>query len=166
MSTTTITPTIQPPLPGANVRALAPTLNVAQARSELGCTEREVRALCEDRRFGITWSWDIAGRSAGFRELRMLRAAVEAFRDGRKCEISEHLVYAQLFVSRGNKPFVIAPQISRALTCTDSHTTQLVAEGSLPQMRGTNMRAGRDGAAVVAWNIMIAFLRERRMPRD
>ena len=92
-----------------------------------------------------------------------MRAALEAYRDGKKFSLTEWQVLALLFPARGEKPFVIAPEFSMAMTCNDMHTTNLVREKSLPQMRETKMRAGRNGAAVIAWSVVIAFLRERRL---
>ncbi len=110
----------------------------------------------------IDWAWNIAGKDAISREVRVLalcltnRAARFGFEDALYSIFPEQR--SKLF----RKPTLAATFLARRLSCTAPHTLNLIADKLLLAVPKTR-RAGRNGSPAVLWSSVVKFFEERRI---
>ena len=151
----------RPPLSLERTRAL---VGVDTVISELvSYNEDEVLALIFDE-WVLGPAWNIARRGATKRVLRVLMRCVRHFKTtGSRAqrEFSTAQIVS-LVLPEHAKPFFTGPELQQALNCKSSHIINLLAEGSLQKMPGTDWRPGRGGSPTITRDSVIAFLTERQ----
>ena len=129
--------------------------------------EDEVLALIFDH-WCLGPAWNIASKDATKRELRVLMAGVRHFKalgekSDSKFTITEDRAHALIFPGgRLQRPFFSGLELQQAFNCKSSHIINLLAEGSLKKMPGTTWHPGRGGSPVIARDVAIKFLKDRR----
>ena len=129
--------------------------------------EDEVLALIFDH-WCLGPAWNIASKDATKRELRVLMAGVRHFKalgekSDSKFTITEDRAHALIFPGgRLQRPFFSGLELQQAFNCKSSHIINLLEEGSLKKMPGTTWHPGRGGSPVIARDVAIKFLKDRR----
>ena len=122
--------------------------------------EDEILALIFDH-WLLGPAWNIASQKATKRELRVLMLCVRHFKTtGKRLKIAGN--FAAMILPPHTKPFFTGQELQRAFNCKSSHIINLLAEGSLEKMPGTDWRPGRGGSPVIARMSVMEFLKARQ----
>ena len=127
--------------------------------------EDEVLALIFDH-WCLGPAWNIASKDATKRELRVLMAGVRHFKalgekSDSKFTITEARANAFIFPPH-TKPFFSGLELQQAFNCKSAHIINLLEEGTLKKMPGTTWHPGRGGSPVIARDVAVKFLKDRR----
>lgn len=146
--------------PGIRVELRRPTANLACARAILDLDEIKIKALSDQ---GVFPTWNIARATdpASHSERRFLTRALRDFAEGRPITRDQDfivtLLYGQWKIGISGKDFC------RAWNCDSGHMINLVRDGTLQLVEGSDYGRGRGRSPEIAWGSAVNFLRERRV---
>lgn len=154
-------PVVAPPrLPGTGRR---PLMSMNAAMGELDLDEDDVLVLIDEG--SLLWAWDIAGKGAGSRTVRVLTESIEDLVYSRKRpytdDESEWLRVASLVFP--DKPVIVTYELARSLNCGRQLAVNLVHTRQLKTVPGTRIRSGPCGSAQIVTASAKEWLRKRRM---
>lgn len=172
----------QQPLPGKMPASFEPLATISAARiltfrhgsdslslKDFGYDEEDIMADIEQGSF--EWCFDIAAKKSIRREVRLYPPCVEQRvmqLQNPKWRVRSFLfdeVLRALFPNRNpRKPWVTSsPDVRLAFVCSPDLITDLIDEKELRQVKGTDYRRGRNGAALIEWESVKAFLEGRKL---
>ena len=139
-----------------------PTVNLACARAILDIDNVKIKELSER---GVFPAWNIArGHPAAMAarvEWRFLARDLRNYVECRPITGDEDfittLMYGRKSVSISGKNF------SRSWNCDSGHTCNLIRDGTLQVVKGSEFGRGRGLTALIQWSSAIAFLKDRRI---
>ena len=135
-----------------------PTVDLAGARGISGISENVLKVMIESRE--IPWAWNIASKTSGRLERRILTACAFDAREGEKRELTLDQVLRILY---GNeRAFLTGKQFYRAWNCDEGLFFKLVEEGSIEV--ATKWRRGPGGSPNLTWAAAVRFARQRKLP--
>ncbi len=153
-----------------------PTMSTETVRGVLDMTTDEVIAFCQ---FGNLWAWDVASPHAD-PCYRFLTRSVSAWTRETAREQLEDTDSAPVVtpataeeaiadllsrlpspVSTENRPWITGPELRRLLNVERTHLLDLVREGVLSQLPGTQFRKGPGGYPLIARASVEIFLKQR-----
>lgn len=149
-----------------------PKLNRAlvdlQAAANLAGEDNDESDILDDLTRGpldpyrIDWAWDIAGKNAEKREVRVLALCVQ----NRSARFSFDDVLYTIFPEQSTKlfrkPTLNTRRLANRLGCTKTHVNNLIDDFLLDIVPGSR-GVGRNGSAAILWTSIRAFLEERRI---
>jgi hypothetical protein len=157
-------PSFQPTLP-MRIAHRIPLMTVDAAKGRLELDEDAVMALVELG--SIEWAFNIARDGAKRREVRLLNVSVEhaqaVLTGGQPIAQPVDLDGVMALMFGPYKAWLTSRAIRIAWNCGADHVIQLIEEGTLKRFPKSSYRAGRGGAAVVAWETVKEFLEDRRI---
>ena len=142
-----------------------PTCDLACARALLDLHENEIKDLAEQ---GIFPTWNISRLVApesdegGTRsERRFLTRALRDWAEGRPVTRDEDFIIRLLYGKE--KPFILGKYFCQAWNCDSGHMINLVVDGTLKIVKGTDYGQGRGCTPCITWASALAFLKDRRI---
>jgi hypothetical protein len=129
----------------------------------LDLDEDDVLVLIDEG--ALLWAWDIAGKGAERRALRVLTESVEDLVYSRKRpytdDESEWLRVASLVFS--DKPVIVTCDLARSLNCGRQFAMNLVHARQFRLVPRSSIRRGPNGSAQIVTASAKEWLRKRRM---
>ena len=139
-----------------------PTVDLACARAILDLHENEIKLLAEQ---GIFPAWNIARvhpATHGSRtERRFLTRALRDLADSKPVTRDEDFIQRLLYGRE--KPFILGKYFCMAWNCDSGHCINLVQDGTLAIVKGTDYGQGRGCTPCITWSSAMKFLKDRRI---
>lgn len=136
-------------------------LTVSGVREQLpGFDEDDVLAAVLDHTLAPAFDLGMGGR----RDLRVSPSAVEFYRTtggSRRRRLSEAEMFAEVLRGHDGKPWIAGERVRHILNCGSTHLINLIDDGELAQMPGTNYRRGPNGSAQIPLANFKSFLKRR-----
>ncbi len=127
-------------------------------------TEDEVLAAIEDGR--LLWAFNIAGREAKSRLIRVLAASVSNFVEGnpppQKSEAEEWADVVRTIYPT-SAPSIPTKEIAQAWNISGTHILNLCDQKLLRLAKGTPRHSGPGGSPLVQYGSAVEFLKSRRV---
>ncbi|MDB6109171.1 MAG: hypothetical protein JWR69_921 [Pedosphaera sp.] len=163
MPATTAKP-IQRKLP-LTVEVRIPLMDVAAVRGVLGAEFNQDDVLDLIDLGLLPWSWNLAVREAGRREIRVLAACVKHYQLTGGFRPFPDMTEAQVWklILPHDKPFVESIDLATAFNATSDLLLDLIRAGLLQRVDGTECRRGRGGSPLVSRDSVVTFLKSRRI---
>jgi len=119
--------------------------------------------LAAAKRHALAPAFDIGLGSR--RELRILPSALDFYSrtKGARRRVTETELWDEVLRGHDGKPWIAGERLRLTLNCGSGHLLNLLQEGELVQMPGTNYRRGPDGSARIPLDSVKDFLQRRRL---
>ena len=114
----------------------------------------------------ILWAFNLAGKEAKSRLVRVLAASVSDFIEGKEPpQMSEAAEWSHVvrLIFPTPAPSIAAKEIALAWSISATHTLNLVDDGLLRLAKGSPRRTGPGGSPLVDLQGAVEFLKKRRV---
>ena len=139
-----------------------PTVNLACARAILDADEIEIKKLADQ---GLFPTWNIArvhpAPNDARIERRFLTRGLRDYAEGRPVTRDEDFISILLYGRK--KPSLAGRDFCRTWSCDSGHVCNLIRDGTLQIVKGSNYGRGRGRTARITWESALAFLCNRRL---
>jgi len=140
-----------------------PLVTLATARGSLGLDEESIMELIETR--ALAWAWDIGlGQHRG--EVRLLTKSARGYEQtgtGDNLMDASPVTILCWILAGETKEWITGKRLRHILLCSAKLINELVDEGELRVMPGSQRRHGREGYDLVTRQSVISFLNQRRI---
>ena len=145
----------------SSVKVKGPMVDMAAARSALGCDVDDVLDLIEEG--NLAWAWDI-GLGKRRSEMRIYAGCINGYEvTGVKCNLenaSEDDIYGSI-LARETKPWIPGIRLKSVLNCENGLVIDLVKAKEFEILPG-GWRRGPGGSPLITKESVVAFLKRRR----